>query len=103
MYYYSFYYIKHFGYKKRFFRSLLSASLITLSTARNKLITVFFNKAPKSRGLSQLGGPPGWLEESDPEIEFLDINLTKKTFLLNAIHSSSFWQILQKTILYSGF
>ncbi len=38
-------------------------------------------------------------------MEFLDINLKKKTrvFLLHAIHSLFYWRILEKTILFSGF
>jgi hypothetical protein len=39
-----------------------------------------------------------------PEMEFLDINLTKDTSLLrHAIHSPVYWRILKKTIFYSGF
>jgi hypothetical protein len=39
-----------------------------------------------------------------PEMEFLDINLTKdSSLLLQAIHSPFFRQILKKTILLSGF
>ncbi len=37
------------------------------------------------------------------EMEFLDTNLTKDlSFLLHAIHSPSYWQIFEKTILFSG-
>jgi hypothetical protein len=39
-----------------------------------------------------------------PEIEFLDIKLTKDlSLLLCAFHSPFYWQILQKTVLFSGF
>ncbi len=39
-----------------------------------------------------------------PEMEFLDINLTKEsTHLLHAIHSSFYWRIWKKTKLISGF
>ncbi len=37
-------------------------------------------------------------------MEFLDINLTKGSgLLLYAIHRPSYWRILKKTIVYSGF
>ncbi len=37
-------------------------------------------------------------------MEFLDISLTKdSSLLLHAIHSTFYWLILKKTILYSGF
>jgi hypothetical protein len=40
----------------------------------------------------------------DPEMEFLDINLTKdSSLMLNDFHSSFYWWILKKTILFSGF
>ncbi len=39
-----------------------------------------------------------------PEMEFLDINLTKDSSLwLHAMHSPFYWRILKKPILYSGF
>jgi hypothetical protein len=39
-----------------------------------------------------------------PVMEFLDISLTKdSSLLLRAIHSSFYWQILKKTILFYGF
>ncbi len=39
-----------------------------------------------------------------PEMEFLDIYLTKDTsLLLHAIHSPFYWRILKKPILFSGF
>ncbi len=38
-----------------------------------------------------------------PEMEFLDINLTKdSSLLLHAINSPFYWRILKKTILFSG-
>ncbi len=38
-----------------------------------------------------------------PEMEFLDINLTKdSSLLLSAIYSPFYWRILRKTILFSG-
>ncbi len=47
---------------------------------------------------SSINPIPPW-----PEMEFLDINLTKYTsLLLHAIHSPFYWQILKKTKLYSG-
>jgi hypothetical protein len=37
-------------------------------------------------------------------MEFLGINLTKdSSLLLHAIHSHFYWQILKKTMLFSGF
>ncbi len=37
-------------------------------------------------------------------MEFLDINLTKdSTLLFHAIHSPFYWQILKKTLLFSGY
>ncbi len=37
-------------------------------------------------------------------MEFFDINLTEdSSLLLHAIHSSFYWRILNKTILYSDF
>jgi len=60
-----------------------------------------------------LRGPrslPGILQDccraftSLPEVEFIDINLTKDlNFLLHAIHSLFYCRILQKTIRYSFF
>ena len=39
-----------------------------------------------------------------PEMEFLDISLTKdSSLLLHAIHSPFYWRILKKTMLSSGF
>jgi hypothetical protein len=39
-----------------------------------------------------------------PEMEFLDISLTKYTsLLLYTIHSPFYWRILQETIIYTGF
>ncbi len=47
---------------------------------------------------SSINPIPPW-----PEMEFLDINLTKYTsLLLRAIHSPFYWQILKKTKLFSG-
>ncbi len=40
----------------------------------------------------------------NPEMEFLDMNLTKdSSLLLHAIHSLSIGRLLKKTRLYSGF
>jgi hypothetical protein len=42
--------------------------------------------------------------ESNLDMEFLDISLTKdSSLLLHAIPSPFYWQILKKTILFSGF
>ncbi len=39
-----------------------------------------------------------------PEMEFLNISLTKNSIhLLHAVHNTFCWQILQKTILFFGF
>jgi hypothetical protein len=39
-----------------------------------------------------------------PEMKFLEISLTKDTsLLLHAIQNPFYWQILKKTILYTGF
>jgi hypothetical protein len=39
----------------------------------------------------------------DPEMEFLNINLTKDlSLLLHAIHSPFYWRIFKETILFSG-
>jgi hypothetical protein len=44
------------------------------------------------------------LFDFDPEMEFLDIILTKElSLLLHAIHSPFYPRILKKTRLYSGF
>ncbi len=47
--------------------------IISIETKRRtgRVVDVFPNKRvdamrPKARGLVQHGGPPGWLEESDP-------------------------------------
>jgi hypothetical protein len=42
--------------------------------------------------------------KTTPEMEFLDIILTKdSSLLLLAIHSPFYWRTLNKTILFSGF
>jgi hypothetical protein len=44
------------------------------------------------------------VELKKPELEFLDINLTKdSSLLLHALHRPFCWRILKKTILLSGF
>jgi hypothetical protein len=51
-------------------------------------------------------GPPGLCSgcSATPEMEFLDISLTKDSrLLLHAIHSPFYWWILKKSILFSGF
>ncbi len=57
--------------------------------------------------LSQFLIHPLWLcclaGGTQPEMEFLDIHLTKDlSLLLHAIHSHLCWRILKTTILYSG-
>ncbi len=48
-------------------------------------------------------GSPWWTACRRPEMEFLDINLTKdSSLLLSAIHIPFYWRILKKTILFSG-
>jgi hypothetical protein len=48
--------------------------------------------------------PERYSIQISPEMKFLDINLTKdSSLLLQAIHSSFYWRILKKTILYFGF
>jgi hypothetical protein len=43
-----------------------------------------------------------WFGDLDPEMEFLDINLTKgSNLLLHGIHIPFYWRILKKIILYS--
>jgi hypothetical protein len=38
-----------------------------------------------------------------PEVEFLDIKVTKDlSLLLHAIHSPFYWRILKKTIVFAG-
>jgi hypothetical protein len=45
-----------------------------------------------------------WRAAASPEMEFLDINLTKDlSLLIHAIHSPFYWRILQNTILFFYF
>ncbi len=63
---------------------------------RNYVCTTLLNTIRKL----QLARPKG----KNPEIEFLDINLTKNSiYLLHAVHSNFCWRIFKKTILFSGF
>jgi hypothetical protein len=51
-----------------------------------------------------LKDPKSFAVGSDPEMEFLDINLAKdSSLLLHTIHSHFYWRILKKLILFSGF
>jgi len=52
----------------------------------------------------RLNGYFNFIPGTFSEMEFLDFSLTKDLNpLLNVIHSSFYWRILKKTILFSGF
>ncbi len=50
--------------------TVISGKYIFLGLLERRLL-FFREMRPKARGLAQHGGPPGWLEESDPTGVFL--------------------------------
>jgi hypothetical protein len=70
-----------------------------------KLIFAFFGQnLGQLVHLKQGEQANGMAEHNRPEMEFLDINLTKdSSLLLHSIHSPFYRRILKKTILFSGF
>ncbi len=75
--------------------------ILTVNNSK-KMIPSSAESSPTSKRAIYYANAGGCIV-SGPEMEFLDISLTKDSLLLNAIHSPYNWRISQKTRLYSGF